>query len=639
MKPKVSIFCITYNHVNFIDKAIEGFLMQKTNFSYEILIHDDASTDGTTKVIKKYENQNKDKIRAIYQTENQYSKSVNIWQQILMPLAQGKYVAICEGDDFWTDENKLQIQVNYMEKHKDCTMCFHLADELSLTDNIVRKGAPFKFSGKCSVNRFGRKRSIIETCTILCRKEIMNSVPDFYLNSSSVLDLPLELHLLSKGYGFYINRNMATHLYMVPGSWSEKHSIDSLDLFVSEAKKRICLFQEFDEETEFKYHKFVQAEIARRLFNIELKKGNIKAASRIRRFCKTNLKSFFLDEIRLLNPQIYQKIINFRHRIRVKKKRTIIVIINKIINSLLYKLLERSSVQGVSFIVGIVLARILSPNDYGVLSILLIFVNIASVFVQSGMGTALVQAKFANEESNNTVFFISLIIAIIVYLILYATAPFIAIFYKMHDLSLYLRVLALMLFPSALNTVQLAKLTKEMRFKNIMWSNLLSTIISGVIGIFAALNGLSVWALIIQQLLYRVIVCSVMWFTVDWHPKFQFNFTKAKSLYKFGWKLLVSGLLDTTYQNIQGLIIGRKFDASSLAFYNRGRTFPSLIISNINGSIQSVLLPVLSKEQDNKLYVKNMMRRSIQVSTFFNFSLNVWLSRCSGTNDKNIVNR
>lgn len=294
---------------------------------------------------------------------------------------------------------------------------------------------------------------------------------------------------------------------------------------------------------------------------------------------------------------------------------------NNIIHSFLYKILERSSVQGVAFIVGIVLARILSPEDYGILAILLIFVNIASVFVQSGMGTALIQSKFSDDESNNTVFIISLVIAIIVYLILFLLAPFISRFYNMERLSIYLRVLALMLFPSALNTVQLAKLTKEMRFKNIMWSNLLSTIISGIIGVFTALYGYGVWSLIIQQLSYRILVCFVMWFTVDWHPLFQFNLKKAKALYSFGWKLLVSSLLDTTYNNLQGLIIGRKFNASSLAYYNRGRQFPNLIISNINSSIGSVMLPVLSKNQDNKDYVKDMMRRSIQVSTLLIFPL------------------
>ncbi len=293
----------------------------------------------------------------------------------------------------------------------------------------------------------------------------------------------------------------------------------------------------------------------------------------------------------------------------------------KVISSFLYKLGERSSVQGVSFIIGIILARILSPTDYGILAILLIFINIASVFVQSGMGTALVQAKFADDESNNTVFFISLLIAIIVYVLLFLSAPYISTFYKMPKLSLYLKVLALMLFPSALNTVQLAKLTKEMRFKNIMWSNLSATIVSGFLGVLSALYNYGVWSLIIQQLSYRTIVCIVMWFNVDWHPKFQFDIKKAKALYKFGWKLLVSGLLDTTYNNLQGLIIGRKFNASSLAYYNRGRQFPNLIISNINSSIGAVMLPVLSKNQDNKTYVKDMMRRSIQVSTLLIFPL------------------
>lgn len=306
---------------------------------------------------------------------------------------------------------------------------------------------------------------------------------------------------------------------------------------------------------------------------------------------------------------------------------------NITIKSLLYKFLERTSVQGISFLVGIVLARILSPKEYGMLAILLIFINIASVFVQSGMSTALVQKKEVNEEDYAVVFYISLSIAVVTYLILYISAPFIADFYDIKQLSVYLRILALMLFPGAINVVQLAKLTKEMRFKNIMYSNLSASILSGIIGVISAIFNLGVWALVLQQLSYRIIVCLVMWFTVNWRPQLVFSVEKAKGLYSFGWKILLSNIINTIYNNLRSLVIGKKYTASTLAYYNQGNLFPLTIISNINVSIEVVMLPVLSSQQDNKFQMKSTIRKSVRISTLLIFPMMVGL----GVVAKNVV--
>lgn len=317
MKPKVSILCITYNHVDYIEKAIEGFLMQKTDFPYEIIIHDDASTDGTTEIVKKYESKYNN-IRLICQDENKYSKGVKIFGEILLPLSQAEYIAICEGDDFWTDENKLQIQANILDRHQDCTMCYHLTDELCVTDNSLRKGAPYLWTGKYSINRFNRRRTIIMTCSLFARRAALAPLPNYYFNSA-VGDLPLQLHLLSKGKGYYLNKNMATHLYMTPGSWSERHTNQDKKAYVSRTVERIAMFQKFDEDTGYKYHKVAQAEISRRLYNMEMEFGNIKSAKRIRAFCKTNLKSNILDKIKLMNPQVYNRMLKIRTKLRVQK--------------------------------------------------------------------------------------------------------------------------------------------------------------------------------------------------------------------------------------------------------------------------------------------------------------------------------
>lgn len=322
MKPRVTIVCITYNHSYYIGKAIEGFLMQKTNFSYEILIHDDASTDNTAEIIKSYEKRYPDIIKPIYQIENQYSKGVKISPTLLYPKAKGEYIAICEGDDFWTDENKLQIQVDYMDKHKDCSITFHLADEISLTDNKVRKGAPFLWSGKVDLNRFNKRRTIIETCTIVCRKSYLMELPEYYYNSP-VGDLPLELFLLSKGYGYYFNKNMATHLYMAPGSWSQRHSNRSIDSYISDVEKLINLYEEFDKITNHKFHGMVMAEISRYRYHIALRKGDIKKAKKYRKLCKTNFKAYLMDNLYLISPKFYKKSVEIRQKLRKRGKLSI----------------------------------------------------------------------------------------------------------------------------------------------------------------------------------------------------------------------------------------------------------------------------------------------------------------------------
>ncbi len=294
---------------------------------------------------------------------------------------------------------------------------------------------------------------------------------------------------------------------------------------------------------------------------------------------------------------------------------------NSIVKSLIYKFAERCGVQGISFIVQLVLARLLDPTDYGVLTLLTIFISISQVFVQSGLNTALIQRKDVTEKDYSSVFYLSLIIACILYFILFFMSPFIADFYNMSQLKKVLRVLALILIPGAFNSIQNAKISREMKFKQLMYCTLISVIISGTLGITMAYMGFGVWALVGQQISNQVSICIIMLIIVKWRPMAVFELRRIKILFSFGWKLLCAALLDTIYNDLRSLVIGKKYNAATLGYYNRGQQFPQLIIRNINDSIQSVMLPALSREQDNKTKMKSMMRRSIVTSSFIIFPL------------------
>lgn len=290
-------------------------------------------------------------------------------------------------------------------------------------------------------------------------------------------------------------------------------------------------------------------------------------------------------------------------------------------NALFWKLMERFGVQGVQFLLQIILARLLDPEHYGVLSMMVVFTTLANVFIQNGFNTSLVQNKDVTEEDYSSVFWVSLGIAVILYVTLFVAAPFIAVFYEMPDIVQPLRVLSLMLLPGAFNSVQLAKVSREMDFKQIFRSNIIGVIISGLIGICLALLGVGLWALVAQTLLNTVFACLVMLFTVKWRPRLVCNFRRVKVLFAFGWKLLVSSLLDTLYQDIRSLVIGKKYDSSTLAYYDRGKQFPQFVINAVNGAVQSVLLPAMSAEQDEPAKVKALMRNSVMLSSYIIFPM------------------
>ena len=294
---------------------------------------------------------------------------------------------------------------------------------------------------------------------------------------------------------------------------------------------------------------------------------------------------------------------------------------NKVVSGLGWKLLERFGVQGVQFVLQIILARILDPEHYGVLSLMIIFTTLANVFIQRGFNTALVQNKDVTEEDYSSVFWVTMCAATLFYGGLFAAAPMIAEFYNMPDLIAPFRALCLMLFPGALNSIQLAIISRRMDFKKVFYSNVAAIIAAGVIGVVLAYMGAGLWALVAQNLTNVFVACVVMWFGVKWRPRFVLNLRRIKTLFSYGWKLLVSGLMDTLYADLRSLVIGKKYDSSMLGYYNRGKQFPQFIIDAVNSSVQSVLLPAMSAEQDDKAKVKVMMRNSVMLSSYIIFPM------------------
>lgn len=299
---------------------------------------------------------------------------------------------------------------------------------------------------------------------------------------------------------------------------------------------------------------------------------------------------------------------------------------NSIFSSLMWKFFERGGIQVIQFVVSILIARILSPHDYGSVALLTVFISIATVFVQSGLSTALVQKKDADELDRSSIFYYSIALALILYLILFFTAGFIADFYNMPELVPILRVMSITLFPGALNALQIAILSKEMQFRKQFFSSLSAAVISGVVGLSMAIGRCGPWALVFQQLSYQFSVCILLFFLVKWRPSLKFSFDRTKSLLSYGLKLLMAKLVDTIYHNLESLIIGKRYSADTLAYCNKGKQFPMTLIDNIDGSVQSVMLPAYSAKQEDLGSVKNMLRKTVSMSTFLVFPAMITLA-------------
>jgi len=297
-----------------------------------------------------------------------------------------------------------------------------------------------------------------------------------------------------------------------------------------------------------------------------------------------------------------------------------------VIYGLIWKFAERIGIQGIQFIIQIILARLLFPKDYAVVALIVVFISIASIFVQSGFSSSLIQKKEVDDADCSSVFYLSLAVATVLYLVLFFIAPFIANFYNEPLLIIVLRTQAVILFPGAVSSIQNVVLSRRMEFKKSFYVSMGGVAATGIVGIAMAYLGFGVWALVCSQLANSLTSMVILWFTVAWRPKRLFSLKKVKGLYQFGWKLICSALLDTIYDNLRTLIIGKYFDKTSLGFYDRGRALPQMAVGAINGSISAVLFPALSACQDDLIQLKAVMRRSIVTSCFIMFPVMIGLA-------------
>lgn len=298
----------------------------------------------------------------------------------------------------------------------------------------------------------------------------------------------------------------------------------------------------------------------------------------------------------------------------------------KVISGLFWKFGERITAQTISLIVSILLARMLEPSDYGAIALIMIFITLANVFVSSGFGNALIQKKETDNLDFSSVFYINIVISLILYGGLFMIAPIVANFYNIPVLSPALRVLGIRIPIAAINSIQQAYVSRNMLFKRFFWSTLFGTLSSGVVGVCMAYHGFGIWALVAQYLSNTCIDTIVLWFTVRWRPVFKCSWKRASKLISYGWKLLVSGLIDSGYSQLRSLIIGKIYAPADLAFYNQGDKYPSLIVTNVNTSISAVFFPAISKFQDDANRVKQMTRRAIQISAYVMWPLMIGLA-------------
>lgn len=287
-----------------------------------------------------------------------------------------------------------------------------------------------------------------------------------------------------------------------------------------------------------------------------------------------------------------------------------------VFSGMVWSYAERFSAQMVSLVVSIILARLIAPEEYGVISLVTIFISIADVFATEGFGTALIQKKESDSLDFSTICWFSAFVSLIFLCLLWLISKPISFFFKCNELIWVMRIMSLKLPIVAFNSVQRAYVSKKLDFEKFFWATLVGTIISAVIGVFLAYNGFGVWALVAQYLLNSFIDTVMLFLIVKWRPNFEFSLVRLKPLVSYGWRILAVSLINSVYANIRSFVIGKKYSTEDLAYTNKGQQFPSLISSNINVSIKSVLFPALSNIQEDNTAVLDLSRKSIRVGTF-----------------------
>lgn len=299
---------------------------------------------------------------------------------------------------------------------------------------------------------------------------------------------------------------------------------------------------------------------------------------------------------------------------------------NRTVSGIGWSFIDNIANQGITFLVGLVLARLLSPHEYGLIGIITIFLAVFNTLVDSGLSNALIRKVNPSEDDYNTAFFSNLGASIFFFLVLFSSAPFIASFFGEPVLTVLLRVMASIIIINAFTIIQKVKLTKRIDFKTQAKCSLVSSTVSGIIGIAMALNGFGVWSLVGQQVSRQFLFAATLWFWGRWIPSIKFDKKSFKELFGFGWKILASSLLDTTWKEIYQVIIGKCYSAASLGLFTRARQFAMIFSNNLSSIIQKVSFPTLSNIQDDRVLMRNSYRKLIKLSSFVTFIMMTWLA-------------
>lgn len=292
-----------------------------------------------------------------------------------------------------------------------------------------------------------------------------------------------------------------------------------------------------------------------------------------------------------------------------------------ILSNMIWRFADRWLEQIVHLVVSLVLARLLVPEAYGVVSLITVFTVFLQVFVDCGFSNALIQKLDADQLDYSTVFWFNVGISTLLYVILFFGAPIIARFYKMPFIVPHIRVMSLTLVIGGFNGVPHVFVSKRMIFKKFFFSSLLGTLVSAIVGIYLAYRGFGAWALVAQRLTNQVIDGIFLWLVVRWKPTFEFSLQRLKPMFKYGSKLLLSSILWTFTDKISSLLIGKFYSTSDLAYYDKGATIPSTVVTNMDNSVQTVLFPAMAEEQNDRKHVKEMLKKSIQVACFCVFPM------------------
>ena len=298
---------------------------------------------------------------------------------------------------------------------------------------------------------------------------------------------------------------------------------------------------------------------------------------------------------------------------------------NTFIKGFLWKFFEKTSTQMVQFVIGIILARLLMPEQFGAIALLTVFITLSQVIINGGFNTALVQKKGADNTDFSTVLYFSTAIALICYIILFFAAPGIANYFSMPELSSVLRVLSTVLVFNSFNAIQRAYVAKHMLFNKLFYSSLGATVGSGVIGITMAYMGYGVWALVGQSLSHTIFTTIILWFTVRWRPILCFSKESFTSLFNYGWNILTTNFIVQFFLKVRRIIIGKFYSPADLSYYDRGDQFPTIVTGVFFESFQTVLFPTLSDDQDKRDVVKNRMRKSTKFNCFLIYPMMVGL--------------